>query len=91
MDRSPLLALPLAGGPEREIAKCVSDLRRGSGGPLLRGMLGHERRRRPSSCGIRRRAEGGSSGKLDRTGAGLTVSPDGKTILFTKASARAPT
>jgi Tol biopolymer transport system component len=82
MDPSPLLALPLAGGPEREVAKCVWIF---AVGPA--GLYSEECSDGPPPLFVRDpvTGQGRLLGKLDRTdGAGLTVSPDGKTILFTR-------
>jgi Tol biopolymer transport system component len=83
MDSSPLLALPLAGGPEREIAKCVSIF---AVGPA--GLYSEECSGGPPPLFLRDPVTGRGRhlGNLDGAvgGAGLTVSPDGKTILFTK-------
>ncbi len=90
---SPLLALPLAGGPEREVAPCVNGFNVGPGavyylacreGPRV---LGKEEPFR--SLVVRDLATGRERrlGNLPQAtgGAGLTVAPDGKTILFTKS------
>ena len=87
MDPSPLLALPLAGGPEREVAKCVETFAVGPAGLYseecsteLTGLPDKPLFLRDPATG-----DGRLLGKLDRSeGAGLTVSPDGKTILFAK-------
>jgi serine/threonine protein kinase/Tol biopolymer transport system component len=84
IDRSPLLALPLAGGPEREVAKCVWTF---AVGPA--GLYSEECSDRPGTPLFLRdpvTGQGRLLENLDRTeGDGLTVSPDGKTILFTKS------
>jgi hypothetical protein len=83
-DGSALLALLLAGGPERRIAKCVGtsfvvalagvyalDCWSGAPAPLFL--------RDPAT------GRGRLVGKLERAGPyGLSVSPDGKTILYTR-------
>ena len=83
MSPSPLLALPLAGGPEREVAKCVWTF---AVGPA--GLYSEECSDGPGTPLFVRDPVAGQGrllGKLDWTeGAGLTVSPDGKAILFTK-------
>jgi serine/threonine protein kinase len=83
IDSSPLLALPLAGGPEREVAKCVYVF---AVGPA--GLYSEECSDRPEIPLFVRdpvTGQGRLLGKLDRTeGAGLSVSSDGKTILYTK-------
>jgi Tol biopolymer transport system component len=80
---SPLLALPLGGGPERQIAPCVSNFAVGPGGLHCLEC--------PSDSGtsvvLRDPATGRGKllGRLERAeGTGFAVSPDGKTILFTK-------
>jgi hypothetical protein len=82
MDPSPLLALPLAGGPEREVAKCVWIF---AVGPA--GLYSEECSDGPPPLFVRDpvTGQGRLLGNLDQAegGAGLTVSPDGKTILFT--------
>ncbi len=84
-DASPLLALPLAGGPEREVAKCVWTFAVVPAGlyseECSNGPFG------PSALFVRDPATG--QGRLlgdlgGAQGAGLSVSPDGKVILFTK-------
>jgi serine/threonine protein kinase/dipeptidyl aminopeptidase/acylaminoacyl peptidase len=85
---SPLLALPLAGGPERQLVDCVAGFDVGQGGVYYRGCL----------PGIASAPLGPDApfflldpttgrqrllGKLS-PGGGLAVSPDGKTILFAK-------
>jgi Tol biopolymer transport system component len=88
---SPLIALALPGGPERQVLDCVSVLRFAVGragvyhfgcgpGPdvplfLLDATTGRDR----------------LLGRVERPSLGLTVSPDGKTILYTKGYARGPT
>ena len=81
---SPLLALPIAGGPERQVVDCVRyfgfavgragvyHLGCGTGGKvplfLLDAATGRDQ----------------LLGQLEKPGEGLTVSPDGKTILYSK-------
>jgi serine/threonine protein kinase len=84
---SPLLALPLGGGPEREVAKCVASF---AVGPA--GLYSLECPDAPPQASLFVRdpatGQGRLLGKLERAvPAGLTVSPDGKTILFAKLSA----
>jgi Tol biopolymer transport system component/tRNA A-37 threonylcarbamoyl transferase component Bud32 len=83
LEDSPLLALPLAGGPERQIVKCVSTF---AVGP--EGLYGLECRGWPqASLFVQDPATGQGRllGKVERSDTnGLTVSPDGKTILYTK-------
>ncbi len=83
LDGSPLLALPLAGGPEREIAKCVSSFAVGPAGLYSEDCADDG----PTPLFVRDPATGQGRllGKLDQAWAGLTVSPDGQTILFAKA------
>jgi Tol biopolymer transport system component len=80
---SPLLARPVAGGPERELAKCVSAFAVGPAGLYsLECSQGSQ-----VSVFLRDPATGRGHllGKLDRLDeSNLTVSPDGKTILYTK-------
>jgi hypothetical protein len=86
-EQSPLLARPVAGGPERELAKCVSAFAVGraglyslecSEGPQVSLFLRH-----PAT------GRGRLLGTLDRLDeSNLTVSPDGKTILYTKMVAQ---
>jgi serine/threonine protein kinase len=81
---SPLLALPLGGGPEREIARCVSIFAVGPAG--LYSLECSDGPETPLFARDPATGHGRLLGKLDRAeGAGLTVSPDGKTILFAKA------
>jgi Tol biopolymer transport system component len=81
---APLLSLPLAGGTERQIVACATDFAVGQGGvyyvecpsaqtpePSLVLWDPATGRERPL-------------GKLGPSGAGLTVSPDGRTILYAK-------
>jgi len=87
---SPLLALPLAGGPERQVAPCVNAFNVGPGAVYYLGCReGPRVLGRPPpfrSLLVRDLATGRERllGNLDRAdGRGLTVSPDGKTVLFT--------
>jgi Tol biopolymer transport system component/predicted Ser/Thr protein kinase len=83
-DPSPLLAQPVAGGPEREVAKCVLTF---AVGPA--GLYSMECSDTPQvSLFLRHPATGRGRllGKLDRVAFGdMAVSPDGKTILYTRA------
>jgi Tol biopolymer transport system component len=83
---SPLLALPLAGGPEREIAKCVVGFAVGPAGLYSLECSDGEQAFEQAPVFLRDPATGRGRllGKLDQAVRGLTVSPDGKTILFTK-------
>ena len=82
-DASPLFAQPLAGGPERQIAACV-------GIPFVvapAGIYALDCWRGQAPLFLRDPATGRGRllGKLDRAAQyGLTVSPDGKTFLYTK-------
>jgi len=83
---SPLLALPLAGGPEREVAKCVVGFAVGPAGVYSLECSGGEQAFEQAPVFLRDPATGRGRllGKLDRAFRGLTVSPDGKTILYTR-------
>ena len=83
---SPLLALPLAGGPEREIAKCVVGFAVGPAGLYSLECLDGEQAFAQAPVFLRDPATGRGRllGKLDQAWRGLTVSPDGTTILYTK-------
>ena len=82
---SPLLALPLAGGPERKVLDCVpgKGFAVGPGGIYHLGCTADLRSvplyRLDPATGQDRLL-----GKLEDAVSGLTVSPDGKTILYTK-------
>ena len=96
MHPSPLLALPLAGGPEREIAKCVWRFAVGPAGLYSEECPAEQNAfnlavvvlpETPLFLRDPATGDGRLLGKLDRAQeAGLTVSPDGKTILFTKVA-----
>ena len=87
-DASPLFAQPLAGGPERQIAACVGT----TFAVGLAGVYTLDCWSGPPPLFLRDPATGRGRllGKLDRAarpeGApeGFTVSPDGKTILYTR-------
>jgi serine/threonine protein kinase/Tol biopolymer transport system component len=83
---SPLLALPLAGGPEREVAKCVVGFAVGPAGLYSLECLDGEQALQQAPVFLRDPATGRGRllGKLDQAVKGLTVSPDGKTILYTR-------
>jgi serine/threonine protein kinase/WD40 repeat protein len=96
MDPSPLLALPLAGGPEREIAKCVSIFAVGPAGLYSEECSAEHHAFNGPVMGLPETplflrdpmtGQGRLLGNLDGAdgGAGLTVSPDGRAILFTKS------
>jgi Tol biopolymer transport system component len=89
--QGPLLALPLVGGPQRQLAACVSFFNVGPGavyylgcreGPAILG------RPEPFLSLVARDLATGRErllGNLEQAaGSGLTVSPDGTTVLFTK-------
>jgi Tol biopolymer transport system component len=93
---SPLLALPLAGGPERQILDCVTDFTVGSAGVYYTGcsrvppIVGPAARGRPpwGALFLLDLATGKSRplGPLEWAGSwsSPTVSPDGRTILLEK-------
>jgi len=82
---SPLLALPLAGGPEREIIDCVvaSNFSVGPAGIYHLGCVANQR---AVPLYLLDLATGRDRllGKVEWPLGGLTVSPDGKTILYMK-------
>jgi eukaryotic-like serine/threonine-protein kinase len=82
---APLLALPLAGGPERELLDCVraQGFTVGPGGVYH---LGCEEGPTGRPLYLLDFATGRDRllGKLEKAVLGLTVSPDGRTILYTK-------
>jgi Tol biopolymer transport system component/tRNA A-37 threonylcarbamoyl transferase component Bud32 len=83
-DASPLFAVSLAGGPERQIAACV-----GSSFVVAPAGVYALDCWRPGAASLFLRdpatGRGRLVGKLDRAAPwGLTVSPDGKTILYTR-------
>jgi Tol biopolymer transport system component len=87
---APLLALPLAGGPERKVLECVPD-RGFAVGPRGVYHLGCTADPRAVPLYLLDPATGHDHllGKLERLASGLmglSVSPDGKTILYTKGS-----
>jgi len=77
---SPLLALPLAGGPERQIAECASAFAPGPGGVFYLACPGEKLFLHDPVTSQERFV-----GKLDKSVGGFTVSPDGKTILYTRS------
>jgi Tol biopolymer transport system component len=79
---SPLLALPVTGGPEREVAKCVWTFAVGPAG--LYSMECSDGPQVPLFLRDPVTGRGRLLGILDRAFPYLTVSPDGKTILYTK-------
>ena len=91
---APLLALPLAGGAQRQVAACVSAFGVGPGAVYYLGcrvdprsppMLG---RPEPFRSLVAQDLATGRErllGNLERAeAAGLTVAPDGRAVLFTK-------
>ena len=82
---APLLAVSLAGGPERTVIDCVPRFGYavGTAGIYHVGCGGDPR---DVPLFLRDPATGRDRllGTLERPGGGLTVSPDGKTILYTK-------
>jgi serine/threonine protein kinase/tricorn protease-like protein len=87
---STLLALPLAGGPERPLVDCVAGFAVGRDGVYYLG-CGDEPDRpfptRPETPLVLLDPATGRERLLGKPGPGgrLTVSPDGKTVLFTKS------
>jgi Tol biopolymer transport system component/tRNA A-37 threonylcarbamoyl transferase component Bud32 len=80
---SPLFALPLAGGPEREVVKCVWTFAVGPAG--LYSLECSDGPQAPLFLRDPATGRGRLLGKLDRFMSNIiTVSPDGKTILYTK-------
>jgi hypothetical protein len=81
LDESPLLAQPLAGGPERQLVECVSSFAVVPAGLYYKGCWEAN-----ASLFLRDPATGRGRllGKLADTPHGFTVSPDGKTILYTR-------
>ena len=80
---SPLLARPLSGGPERLIGPCVYRFGVAPAGPYTQQCSdGSE-----VPLVVLDPATGRDRllGKLDRAAGGVTVSPDGRTILYTRA------
>ena len=83
-DDAPLLAMPLAGGPARQVVKCVRGGGNFDSGPQGLYYL---------ACGpgldaaVHLRYPDGRDellGTLEKSTSGLAVSPDGTTILYTK-------
>ena len=83
---SPLMALPLAGGPERKIIECVDSQLGFAVGAAGVYHLGCRTDLRSVQLYLLDPATGRDRllGKLDNGGGGIAVSPDGKTILYTK-------
>jgi Tol biopolymer transport system component len=81
----PLFALPLAGGPERKVLACVSAIgfAVGTAGVYHLGCTANLRSR-PLYLLDPATGQDRLLGKLELATQGLTVSPDGKTILYTK-------
>jgi hypothetical protein len=89
-DAGPLFALPLAGGPERRVLECVSSrgFAVGPGGVYHFGCMA-DRRAVPLYLLDPVAGKDRLLGTLERPSFGLgTVSPDGKTILYTKRENR---
>ena len=84
-DESPLVAHPLRGGPERTLVPCVSGLH---GFAMTEGALYYAGCSDGEAQVLRRLdlASGRESvlGRLERFNGYLTVSPDGRTILYTR-------
>jgi Tol biopolymer transport system component len=78
---SPLLALPLAGGAERELAECVQTFTLGAAGLYALGCEGPR-----ASLSLREpvTGQGRPVGILEGVLPSFSVSPDGKTVLYTK-------
>jgi eukaryotic-like serine/threonine-protein kinase len=84
-DPSPLLAQPVAGGPEREVAKCVHTFAVGPAG-LYSMECSATWPQAPIFLRDPTTGRGRLLGKLDRVQFGdMAVSPDGRTILYTRA------
>jgi len=83
--QAPLWALPLAGGPERKVLECVPT-RGFAVGPGGIYHLGCTADPRGVPLYLLNPATGQDRllGRLEQTFLGLTISPDGKTILYTK-------
>jgi Tol biopolymer transport system component len=84
---SSLMALPLGGGAEGQVVDCVRDwsFAVGSGGVYHLGCSANPRAG-PAPLYVLDPATGRDRllGTLDAAGGGMTVSPDGKTILYSK-------
>ena len=81
----PSLAVPLAGGPERTVVDCVRYLGYAVGAAGIYYLsCGGDPLAVPLSLLDPTTGRDRLLGKLERPGAGLAVSLDGKTILFTK-------
>jgi len=83
---SPLMALPLAGGPERKVIDCVEPpfgFAVGSAGVYHLGCVA-DRRTVPLYLLDPATGRDRLLGTLENGQGGFTVSPDGKTILYTK-------
>jgi Tol biopolymer transport system component len=82
---APLFALPLAGGPERKLLDCVG-IQAFTVGPAGVHHLGCEEGPTGRPLYLFDFATGRDRllGKLEKAVLGLTVSPDGRTILYTK-------
>jgi hypothetical protein len=82
---SPLLALPLAGGPERKVLECVPDrgFAVGPGGIYHLGCTA-DSHAKPLYLLDPATGRDWLLGKLEQATPGLTVSPDGRAILYQK-------
>jgi eukaryotic-like serine/threonine-protein kinase len=81
-DRAPLLAQPLAGGPERKVVNCVWIYTVGAAGLYYIGCS-----QGPEAPLFLRDPTTGRErllGKVERAANSMTVSPDGRTILYTR-------
>jgi hypothetical protein len=82
-DDSPLLAVPLAGGPERQVVDCVPAF----GFAIGPAVVYHVGCAWPEAPLFLLDAATGRDrllGRLEKPSQGLTVSPDGKTILYAR-------
>jgi len=84
--KAPLLVLPLAGGPERKVLECVPSkgFAVGPGGVYHLGCTADPRAAVPLYLLDPATGQDRLLGKLEQAAWGFTVSPDGKTILYTR-------
>jgi Tol biopolymer transport system component len=82
---APLFSLPLAGGPERKVLDCVpyKGFAVGPGGVYHLSCVA-DRRIVPLYLLDPATGQDRLLGNLEKPGSGITVTPDGKTILYTK-------